>query len=773
MTSPTQAGRREALLRPGTDELLDGGLLLLTAGLALIGFRTSFSDWGFFGVGLAGAVLGLLVAHLANVLRLPVFLLAIMTAVTFFLLGGIVALRGTPGVSLLPVGQTLRTLATQAVHGWKQLLTTLPPVGSAGPLLVLPYILGLSVGAAGFAVARRSRLSFGPIGISALALLLVILLGTETPAARLLQGGFFALVALGWAALRSRRLRAPVRNGSGRAVRIATTAVLLAITLAGSMLFGPELPGAGAHQRTVLRNYVRPPVDIGQYPSPLAGFRKYTAWKKDTLYGQQLFTVSGLPDGTPVRIATLDAYTGTVWTAANQAQSTNLAPDTFQKVGATIANPARGTPHTMKVTVDKAYTDYWLPTAGAVTAVHFTGARANELAANLRFNLATGTALVPEQVRPGDQYTLQMRLPSNTVLQASDPLLVIRDAGHGTADFLDRQAQQWATGKAAPTPAAAVLNIADYLLHNGNYSNGEAGHEYYLPGHSVYRLRQFTSGAPPGALVGDDEQYAAAYALMIEARGTPARVVLGAVPQYGVVKGQDVHAWVEVQLLDRSWRMIATKTFMNDTKPKSLQKPQQTPPPSGQLVPPPAAGRPHSSLDDAAQDNSSTSATQPKKKATSTLGSFRLPTWLTVTGKYVGGPLLVFLALCLASITAKAIRRRVRRHRGSPLRQLGTGWRELVDHARDLGTAVPQRRVTRREQGYSLSDLGIDGLANLVDAYVFGPGMPTEQDAASYWKRVLLARKQMSSTVSRWRRMRAAVSLVSWRVSRIGPGVPP
>jgi len=767
MTATHLTSSRRFELRPGREEVMDAGLVVVLTAIALVGFRTSFSGWNFFAVGLAGSVLGVLIAHLANALRQPVIVLAGMTLATFFLLGGAVALRTAPQGDALPTWPTLHGLATLGVHGWKELLTTLPPADDRGPLLVLPYLLGIFAGSASFSLARRTRFSFAPVGALFLVLAVVILLGTTTPAAQALQGGGFGLIALGWAALRSRRLRPATRTGSGRVARIATTGVLLCTALAGSLVLGPALPGAGAHHRTVLRSYVHPPTNVGQYPSPLAAFRKYTAWKKDTLYAKTLFTVSGLPTRTPVRIATLDAYNGLVWAAANRPDSTNLAPDTFLKVGSSIASPTPGTRRAMTVTIGAGYSDYWLPTAGAVSGVRFAGPHAADLTTNLRYNMATGTGVVPERIQQGDRYTMQVVLSDDTVLKSSDQLLVTSDPSGGTAGFLSSYAQQW-SGK-SNSQTAAVLDLAAYLFRNGKYTNGEAGFEYYLPGHSQFRLKQFATGVLPGAiLVGDDEQYAAAYALMIEALGTPARVVLGATPEAdGVVRGKDVHAWVEVQLADRSWRTIQTHTFMDNTAPNKSQQPQDVTK-NAQIVPPPPAGRPRSSLDDATQDNSSAS-TKPAKKNPSLLSSIHLPAWVVAAAKYVGGPILLLVALGLAIVTAKAVRRRIRKRSGSPLRRLTTGWRELVDHARDLGNPIPERRSTRREQGRSLDSFGIRGLANLADAYVFGPGMPSEQDAAHYWASVLRARKQMSGTVGRWRRLRAAVSLASWRPARLVP----
>lgn len=67
------------------------------------------------------------------------------------------------------------------------------------------------------------------------------------------------------------------------------------------------------------------------------------------------------------------------------------------------------------------------------------------------------------------------------------------------------------------------MAIADALRTNGSWSNGtKQGEQMYLPGHGVGRLARFTA-----ELVGSDEHYAAAYALMVNRLGYPARVVLG------------------------------------------------------------------------------------------------------------------------------------------------------------------------------------------------------------------------------------------------------
>src|SRR5205807_553395 len=150
-------------------------------------------------------------------------------------------------------------------------------------------------------------------------------------------------------------------------------------------------PGAGAADREVLRDHVVPPFDIGAYPSPLVGFRKYTK-DANQLWDQTLFTVTGLPDGATVRIASLDDYDGSVWGATN-GRVDGAASASFQRVGARIAATATGAPATVRVSIAPAYasaTDLnpWLPNAGALSQVEFAGDRRRTLADSFRFNPA-------------------------------------------------------------------------------------------------------------------------------------------------------------------------------------------------------------------------------------------------------------------------------------------------------------------------------------------------------------------------------------------------
>ncbi len=128
--------------------------------------------------------------------RLPLLAVAAVATAVFLLTAGVVSDSGI----LSPA--ELHGILTVAVQGWQQLLTTGQPVGSAGGLLVLPYLLGLFSSVAGDAVARRTRTTLLPAAPPAVVVALSILFGAAQPAAAELQGAGFTVLAVVWAAWR-------------------------------------------------------------------------------------------------------------------------------------------------------------------------------------------------------------------------------------------------------------------------------------------------------------------------------------------------------------------------------------------------------------------------------------------------------------------------------------------------------------------------------------------------------------------------------------------
>ncbi|MFA6298285.1 MAG: transglutaminase-like domain-containing protein [Nocardioides sp.] len=740
---------------PTRDHLVDALLLLAATATALVGLATTYTGTGFLVVGLTGAALGVLVAHVTTSLRWPGIAAVVIGIVVFVLVGAPLALRSLPGPS--GVGE----LGDQVLFGWKDLLTTLPPVDGDGPLLVLPWVLGLVTGLLGTLTARlrsgpvwlRALL---PVAVTAVLLLAVILLGVRRPQSLWVQGVVFAALATGWLALRMQRTSAPVRGGLGRGRRVAVGAAMVGLAATAALPVTTWAFGSDS-ERVVLRTYVEPPFDIGQYPSPLSSFRRYVKMPKPdavNLHDKTLLTVEGVPEGARLRIATLDQYDGVVWGAAEDTIP-GSSLDTFQRVSSTIDNPVDGEEVDVTVTLGEGWSGVWLPTVGALKSMSFDDGddpgAAQEQAESFRYNLATSTAVVPAGLEPGDRYHFTAVRPDDEVTATSAPSGDLGDAALA-AGFLDTQAVQWTAG--ASDPMERVFAAAEHLKSEGKYSDGVLESEkIYHAGHHVRRLAEEFVNAP--IMVGNDEQYAAVMALMANKIGVPARVVLGAVvPDGGVVEGKHVHAWVELQVADGSWRTLPTEAFMDTDRPAE-QPPIAEQEMSGTVVPPPAPIPPPSTL--AEQNDAELNA---RKGDRADEAPAELPAWIRILLLYVGLPLLVVLLLLSSVVLAKGLRRRRRRAADRVSARIVGGWRELVDHARDLGQPVPVGAGwTRREQSTRIASDGAPQLAVLADRYVFGPAQPAEAAASSYWTEVDAERRRMSRQVTRRRRLRAALSL--------------
>jgi hypothetical protein len=752
------ASRTPSRWRPSQHALVDAAFLLALCGVALAGLATTFTGVAHLLVSLGGVVVGLLLTGLVRALRWPG-----IAAVTM-------ALPVWLGIGLLVSRAPLGDVADQVVGGWKELLTTLPPVEGSGVVLVLPWTLGLAAGLLG---ALTRGLASGPqllrtaIVLLAPVLLLgtVILLGVARPQSLWLQGVVFAVVALGWLAVREARRQRPVEgNTRGRARRTVVGVALVA--LAGALAMPVTSAATGDDDRVFLRTHVLPPFDVGQYPSPLASFRRYVEEPAEegvrtspqNLWDSTLLTVEGAPAGSRLRIAALDSYDGIVWGAAEDTDPATTA-DAFQRVSSTIDNPADGDEVDVRVTVGEGYQAVWLPTIGALQTMEFDAGDAETKAESWRYNIASETAVVPTGVQPGDVYSFTAVRPDEAadLAKVTDaPATTIND-NYLAAAFLETQATQWSAG--ASEPMEQVFAIAEYLKTEGKYSDGVLQAErIHHPGHHVKRLGEEFANAP--IPVGNDEQYAAIMALLATKAGVPARVVMGAiVPEDGVVEGKDVSAWVELQVADGSWRTLPTETFMD------LDRPAEQPPVaeqemSGTVVPPPAPIPPPSTL--AEQNDAELEARKVDREDDESSGSgsgwWR---WLLVGA---GSPLLLVLLVVGTIAGLKAWRRRRRRSAARASLRVVGGWRELVDHARDLGQPVPVGAgITRRQQAPHVETASALALARHADGLVFGPADPGDDVAAQFWALVDAERRAMSGAVSRTRRLRALVALRSFR----------
>lgn len=730
-------------LLPSRTEYVDGAAIVGLAAIAFVGFAGTFDSWQFYFVALLGVLLGTLTSRLAYVLRWNWLLVVPLVLAEFFLLGSVLAFRDETAFTVLPTLVSLQSLGQLAIGGWKDLLTTLPPVAGDGPFVGLPYLLGLAYGSIALPAARSKRpfvALLPPIGL----LVSVILLGTAQNAFAVPMGLSFAALAFAWASWRYRQVRR-LKTASGRSDRtqVVFGAGLLALAVGGGYLLGGFLPG-GDTPRVVLRSYVRPPVQTEDFPSPLVGFRAYSSKQLDLFYDKPLLKVTGAAKGTLLRLAVMDDYSGLAWVAMSGAGN-----EGFQRIGAAIPDaPTSGT-SALQITVLAGYADpsgsfaSWIPSLGDTASVTFSGALAKSHAAGLRFNVSSQQGYVVDRLKADDLVT---------VVSAPYPTAPAGDTSPAGTPTMSPEASEFLTQASAKYLATgdtawARLSALAKTFKDGCWTDGTVKEqEQYLPGHGERRLLNFLNGA---ILAGSDEQYAATLGLLASQLGYPTRVVMGAaVPTDGVVKGADVHAWVEVQTAS-GWVTIPPSEFL-PTKPPQPPPQYRSQDRAGRYVPPPNPAKAPSNLDDVADGQLNAVAPEPP------------PWWTRVLAILaVVGPPIGAVALILGAILgAKALRSRRRRTRGSPADRVSGGWQDVVDQARDMGIKVP-RGATRLEQSRLMVAPQAESLAADANVLVFGEQQPEVGEVAAFWQGAAATKAAMRATLSRPRRLLSRISLRS------------
>ncbi|MFC8731942.1 transglutaminaseTgpA domain-containing protein [Luteimicrobium sp. NPDC057192] len=742
--------------------MLDLLALVVMLGVVILGFEPVWGSQGYLAPAVGGALLGLLVAWVGAAFRWSTLAVAAATIVVYFVAGGALALGGSTVAHVVPTAETARGLLRGAVFSWKSFVTTAPPLSSFPDLSLVPFVLLLLTSVLAGTIAWRARRPVWALVPVLAGLVGAILLGTIVPSHPVVQGTVLGVTALLWSAWRTTDRRLRDRETSSEASeealrrltmhRARTGAIVLAVAAAAAVGLGPLL--APDHGRVVLREDVVPPPDLHEYVTPLASFRHYVKDQKD----DALLTVSGLPAGARVRLATLDAYDGIVYSATSDDRSSG----SFVRVGAKVASDATGTPVSLDVQV-KGYSGPWIPDLGALTGITYGGDRAKDLGDGTYYDAVTGTALTTGLLRAGDSYTLDAVEPTPTKeadLKGVPIQKLDLPQPTNVPASVQAKAEQFVGG--ATDPLTQLQRLRDALLKSGTYSSAIGDQPPSRPGHSADRIDTLLAAE---TMVGDDEQFAVAYALMAQSLGIPARVVMGVYPDAKdgwkpgtdfTALGSDVHAWVEVPFEGKGWVAF-------DSVPPENNK-VQTQPRSQQVPKPPVLQDPEPPAEPDQADTAK--AKDDKKKEKDQDGTPFDWGHAIAVGAAVTIPLVLILLPFVLVLGYKSRRRLRRRRTGAPADQISGGWHEVLDAAVDLGHPVPAG-ATRRETGTALDAAypaaGTLTLAHSADASVFGEGEPSDVDVEAYWGGIEAAVAQMRASVPWRKRVAARFSLRSVR----------
>ena len=740
-------GARAAARTVGARAVVDAAVLLPAIAVALFPLVPVFGAGPLVAPVLGGLLAGGALAVAGARWAWSALVTSAAGVAAYLLLGGALA-APTTTLTGLPTSRTLGLLLTGSVTVWKQVLTLDPTLGG-GNLLAAPFMLALGGALGAMSLALRSaravagRAAVVPLAVAVAALLL----GTGEPVLRP-AGAVAATGVLVWAAW--------CRGIEWR--RVPAGLAVVALALGSGTVVGPWL---GEQQpRFVLRDRVVAPFDPDAQASPLAAFRKFVKEWRDT----PLVTVRGLPEGTPVRLAVLDAYDGVVWDVAGSRAAEGSGA--FRRVGNTITVSERGTPVTVDLEVHH-LPFVWLPTVGYAESFTMTGSAtldAVELAADLRYNDATGTAVMVGGVPDATTWTLAAVVPE-PVTAAEIGTAAVADTRlpelTGVPDAVRLFASEVAGTATSPVLIAQALERG--LQDRGWFSHGltEQGEHPSLSGHGADRLTTLLTAE---TMVGDQEQYAAAMALMAREMGLPARVVMGFAAQETGAEvtftGSDITAWVEIEFAGHGW--VAFGPTPERALTADEQRPQDDAEPQPQVVQPPPRPPDPVQVQDADTEQAGLANDGDLTADSSAPG-------LLVAGAVV--PVLLVVVPILMVLGAKRRRRRRRRTRGDGVARVAGGWDEVLDHAVDLRRPAPLH-ATRREiaDGLARSFGGpgpvagaVAALATTADAVVFGPGQATEAQVAAYWAEVDATIGTMRAAVPRRRRLAAWVTTRSLR----------
>ena len=684
---------------------------LLALALLFVGPVAAFEPVFGGGVGAiaagAGVACGLGIAAASTKWRWDTLTTVLAILATYFLVGSAAALRSEALYGFVPTGKTLQVMVLGSFRSWKDLLTLTAPVSAySGPALV-PWMSGLVLSAlAGLITARAGRAVLGSIPLVAMGVLSVFFGQADQALPVWAVLVWWGALAAWWAvAAQYQRLtlgqdvlvgRSGARGNENTFARSSRSTVYVGARVIGALLMlsisvGVALPAAsvlGANSaRVVGRDLVKPPLDIQDYPSPLASFRHYTTDLKD----ETLVTVSDLPENQRVRIAAMDVYDGTTF---GMSENRDDGHSGYIPVETSIPGRAVGT--SLVSVSTSGMSGPWVPVLGVPSQISFVGAGADSHKDGLFFDTWGNAALTTSPAA-----AMSYNVTTSFAASARDEELASLEAMPNTSK--DTNVPEGIGAKAtdltqnASTPLTAARAIEHHLSTYGYYLNENT--QFSRPGVRADRLERMI--ASDENLIGDDQQYSALMALMLHQLGMNARVVMGAYPEGGsqggpaTLHGSDIRAWVEVEFEGGVWAVFDPTPPRDHTPQTQVPKPRSVPRP--QVLQPPEPPEAPAELPPTTRDQNADPMEPPAEP---------FP-WGLVAG--ISGGILLILLPPLMVLLFKAGRRR-RRRRAAAVGALVGSWDEVVDLAADSGLRIDVGR-TRQETAWSLAsqwELGED-----------------------------------------------------------------
>lgn len=742
-----------------------GGWALLLPGV--VAFQPTFGGLIGYIPALVGISLGTLIGFAAVRWRWGIGSWFLGLLGTYLVLGSALVMPNYALFGVIPTPRTIGRLFLLIFQGWYDLLTVATPAGDFSGPGAVPLLAGLAAGGIMALVVGRTSRVLAPLAVPLSWLGLAIAFGTRVAPTSAWLGVALGAGMLAWTSAHqisaTRLTNAQVlvnasRSRTRQAARVGSA--LLAIAVAGAAGIAVNAAAGERVNRQVLRDNVEPPLNLAEFTSPLMGYRLY----ETDLEKEVLFTVTGMPEGARLRLATMDTYDGNVFNVSQNSSH-------YLRTGRVLPVSPYPSESEVTITAHDAYEGVWVPTPGTPSRIEFSGPDKSSQKEGLYYNKPEKQALTTAGLSEGTEVTQTAAAIIPLTPEEREKLGAL---GAGKAslaktsrvpDVLVKLATDWTAE--AESALDQLTTIESRMREDGFYSDGKDGRS--RSGHTTERLETMFTGPQ---LIGDDEQYATAMALMASQLGIPVRVVMGFHPDpkdppvtgEWEVKGTQAHVWVEANLDQAGW-VVFDPTPDRNKKPKT-DSPLPKPKPKPQIDPPPNPPEripedPVIAEEDAVERNED--------------DKFRLqiPGWLLAVGAVLAGGLLVASPF-IGVVAWKARRTTRRRTTGTTADQMVGAWDDAIDRARDLGF-VDARSRTRQESALIMTETwpSADGrdLAGVIDANVFGPGTPPDAAAEYAWTEAEDLKRSLLEQKNRFAQLVALVSLKSLRKARIEPQI--
>ncbi|RRJ86148.1 transglutaminase domain-containing protein [Gulosibacter macacae] len=769
--------RRQAA-RSGNRLAIVLGFVVLLFAFGVVAHEPVFGNGFGLQTAGAGAVIGIVIATLASLFGWRWYVTAAAAVLSYFALGGLIALPSTTIAGIVPSLQTLQLLIVQLANSWKDLLTLVPPAHPFIGPSVLPFASGIVAAIATTLLALGGRwllallpaALFAFIGAAwsvpyapnelwwALGFAVVtgiwcavntawdradrgedVVIGAEASAAARAAGGAASRTETGTGRLRQRQ-------------RVANAWWRRALGVAGALGIGVLIAAvlvpmwADGRARTVLREYVAPPLQVHDLPTPLEQFRHLST----DLIDEELFSVTDLPEGARVRIATMDEYDGVRWGIA---PPVGEAPG-FVQIGEVVASASEavrpnGSLDYETSLIARQPVDRWVPTIGHIEHINV----GDEAVANALFYDVNGQTALTTVTPPADLAIDVAGWVEPVWSESQLAGLPLGSAPVGTPQLVPEAVTALAltVTQTAASPLDRARALERYFRDTGYYANGI---EYpSRPGHSAARIAQLLEGEQ---LIGDDEQYATAMALTATSLGMPARVVIGAYPEHyaeGTIslRGSDMHVWVEIQFDGVGWVPFDPTPPKDQVPQTEVPEPRSVPQP--QVLQPPEPPQEPPQLPTDADDRD---ADDPLE------APVPFP-WLIVGS---GSALVLLLLIPLIGVPLVKILRRRRRRKSEGRDGVRGAWHEVTDAAVDSGLKLGTASTALEDAELLELQQPLDGaavtLARQLGAAEFSGAHVSPESVREAWDAEAQVRRALF-TDGRWARMRARWS---WRTLR-------